>query len=775
VLPIDDRRTIDEVCDRFEVAWRSEGHPELALFLNEVPEHSRRRLFRELLALDVDYRTARGESPDPAAYLAEFPEFVDLVDAAFTLRGGDGPTRRARRGQDGSTTDLDFHWEQSGDRDVIERALRTAGYEVIEQIGRGGMGVVFRAHELSLNRPVAVKVVRSAEFATSEERRRFQNEAEAVASLDHPHIVPIYEVGESGGLNYFSMKLIQGASLERQLEGFQNKPRTSARLVAELANAVQHAHERGILHRDLKPANILLDERDEPHVTDFGLARRLDHDFDLTHSGAIVGTPSYMSPEQATGARGSLTIAADIYGLGSILYALLTGRGPHTGNSLAEILFRVRDERPEPPTRLNPKVPRDLEVICLKCLEKEPKRRYASAQALADDLARWLAGEPIAARPVSWATRVWMFCRRHPALASLAAMLVFAIAAGLGGVAWQWRKTDRERSVNARLTDFWTRKVLLGASTAVHPHAANKTVRDLLDLAANGIRSGFDDSPEAEAAIQETVGEAYASLGEIGRARSHLEAALALYSRVDGPDSPKALRVANLVSSAIERAGRHAEAETQMRRNLKTSTRSLGRYHPTTLAAAHQLGVLLRKRGKLGEAEPLLRQTLDARRQTLIPDHPDTLRTIKELGLVLEDLCKLAEAESLANEFEHGIRCARGPNHPDNVIALANLGLLRRYQRRLDEAEAFYRKAANEAARILGPEHPSTLDATTELALFLLERGRAQESQSILRRVVEVQAAALGPEHPTVKESRSHLRRAAAETVGPNRSAAPAR
>ena len=254
------------------------------------------------------------------------------------------------------------------------------------------MGIVFKAHQVALNRPVALKMIKSGVFATEAELVRFQNEAEAVAQLDHPHIVPIYEVGRHQGRHFFSMKLIPGNSLDKRLADFVTQPRAAARLVATIAEAVHHAHQRGILHRDLKPANILLDERGDPHVTDFGLAKRITGDTDLTHSGAPVGTPSYMSPEQATGTKGALSTATDVYGLGTILYALLAGRAPFAGTTLVDTLDKVRTCSPEPPSRLNAHVPRDLEIICLKCLEKEPSRRYPSALALAEDLDRWMNG-----------------------------------------------------------------------------------------------------------------------------------------------------------------------------------------------------------------------------------------------------------------------------------------------------------------------------------------------------------------------------------------------
>jgi serine/threonine protein kinase len=304
-------------------------------------------------------------------------------------------------------------------------------YELLRELGRGGMGIVYQARQISLNRLVALKMLKADVLASEDELRRFQNEAEAVALLDHPHIVPILEVGEHDGRRYFSMKLIGASSLDRKLEEYSSDPGAAARLVATVAEAVHHAHQRGILHRDLKPANILLDDRGRPHVTDFGLAKRVEGDSELTLSGAILGTPAYMSPEQASGRRGAVTTASDVYGLGAILYALLAGRAPFGGDTVIDTIRQVRERAPDPVSKHNPRIPGDLEVICLKCLEKDPERRYASAQALADDLRRYLAGEPITARRTGSLERAWLWCRRNPGLAStisMTAALVLTVA-----------------------------------------------------------------------------------------------------------------------------------------------------------------------------------------------------------------------------------------------------------------------------------------------------------------------------------------------------------
>ncbi len=320
--------------------------------------------------------------------------------------------------------------ELSDDRVLIDEHIRRIGdYELLEQIARGGMGIVYRARQRSLGRMVAVKMIVAGHFASDEMKQRFRAEAESAARLRHPNIVAIHEIGEHEGQPFLSMDYIAGRTLAELVRDGPLGPAQAARCVRAIAQAVHFAHEHGTLHRDLKPSNVLIDEHDQPHITDFGLAKQLGDDSELTLSGQVLGSPAYMSPEQAAGRRAKISPASDVYSLGAILYHLVTGRPPFQGGTPQSILLQSQNEEPVAPRRLNASAPLDLETICLKCLEKDPAKRYATAQSLAQDLERFLNGEPVQARPLSSAGRLWRWSQRHRTVAGLLCLIVVLLLA----------------------------------------------------------------------------------------------------------------------------------------------------------------------------------------------------------------------------------------------------------------------------------------------------------------------------------------------------------
>jgi serine/threonine protein kinase/WD40 repeat protein len=459
---------VEALCSEQRRRWQEGDRLLVEAYLEQHPTlDTDPNLVLELLYNEVLLREERGETPQLEEYARRFPKLADRLQPLFEVHGAlesDCSFDSKSTGPLRENTPTRAETELGLDKATI------AGFELLGELGRGGMGVVYRAHQINLNRTVALKMIRADGLTTGAGVQRFLSEAEAAAALNHPHIVPIYEVGEQQGRPYFSMRLIEGGSLDRHIQRFTQQPRAAARLVATLARAVHYAHQRRILHRDLKPGNVLLDAEGQPHVTDFGLAQRIPNpvppseNLSLPELTEVVGTPSYMAPEQARPLSDAIdgsvdlkkmrvTTAADVYSLGAILYELLTGRPPFRGQSVMETLAQVRTLQPSGPRVFNPAVHRDLETVCLKCLEKEPGRRYSSAEALAEDLERWLAHEPIRARPFGAGERFRLWSRRRPLVATLSAaaclFLVTALAASSVGY-WNVNRLWRESEENLR-------------------------------------------------------------------------------------------------------------------------------------------------------------------------------------------------------------------------------------------------------------------------------------------------------------------------------------
>ncbi len=391
----------------------------------------------DLLYLEVLLREEFGQPPELAEYLGRFPQFAQPIRDLFEVHVGFMDTRSGAKG--GSTEGAGARTLPSGPHGELPAPGVIPGYELIRELGRGGMGVVYLARQSGLGRLAAVKMILAGEFSRPRDRARLQAEAEAVARLDHPNLVKIYEIGQWEGRPFFSMEYVDGPRLAETLKGTPMSPRHAAELAMALARASQSAHERGVVHRDLTPNNVLIASDGQPKIVDFGLSKLITGGEGATVTGDVLGTASYMAPEQAGGRSKDVGPAADVYALGAILYEMLTGRPPFKAETPLETLVQVVHNDPVAPGRLQPKVPRDLENICLKCLNKEPARRYPSGVALAEDLDRYLAGEPVRARPVGIVSRAARWARRRPGVAALLALSAAGALIAFGLVTWEGR------------------------------------------------------------------------------------------------------------------------------------------------------------------------------------------------------------------------------------------------------------------------------------------------------------------------------------------------
>ena len=433
-------------------------HPEDSERLNDPA-------FQELLVNCLE-KLEKGEDFDREALLRDHPDyakdlaaFLDDRDLLAELAGSlhDAPSSQVLPGISAVLAKTILSAGEKRSLPPGERVRYIGEYEILREVARGGMGIVYKARQRKLKRIVALKMILSGRLASPEDVSRFQREAQAAARIKHPRIVPIHEIGQHEGQAYFTMDFVEGASLANLIRDEALPPKRAAELISQVAAAIHYAHEQGIVHRDLKPANILLDETGQPHVTDFGLAKIFaadpdDSEKELTLSGQILGTPSYMSPEQASGKHQLVGPTSDVYSLGAILYASLTGRAPFVAESTLDTIRQVASAEPLSPRALNPKIPRDLETICLKCLEKEPHKRYGTAELLADDLKRFREGRPVMARPVSPLAKSWRWCKRNSLVASLMAIVLLVLLAGIASTSIFAILAYQRAEYNAELT-----------------------------------------------------------------------------------------------------------------------------------------------------------------------------------------------------------------------------------------------------------------------------------------------------------------------------------
>ena len=590
--------------------------------------------------------------------------------------------------------------------------IRTLGdYELLDEIARGGMGVVYRARQVRLNRLVAVKVLLAAGFAR--DTQRFRREAELAASLNHPNIVSIYEVGEQDGQPYFSMELIEGRSLAELCREQPLDARRAARLTKTIAEAVQFAHERHLLHRDLKPSNVLVDAADVPHVTDFGLAKRSDGDADLTLSGQVIGTPNFMSPEQACPGIREIGAASDVYSLGALLYHLLTGRPPFLSETITATLRQVAENEPASPRLLVPTIRKDLETICLKCLQKDPRERYASAQALADDLGRFLNDEPIQARPAGTAEKLARWCQRNRALAvsaSLAVALLLTVAIGSTIAAIRINQ-ERETAAIEASKSQQVAAFLASMLKSVQPEVAlgrdTALLRDMLDQTAKRLDTEFSNQPEVEAQLRLVVAQAYLSLQLGEQGAKHARIAWELRHRLLGGTHADTLDAQLLLAALLENSDKWIEAKTLADGVLQQRRQQFGNRDPRTCRALHVLGNALKRGRDYPGAIAALREVVEIERSNSGHESAQMYSTVEALGCALIEAGQPEEALSVFERWLGDLPLASLTNSMNAAFAKGWLGTALQRLNKFEQADILQRESLELKRRLLPPDHPA--------------------------------------------------------------------
>jgi serine/threonine protein kinase/Tfp pilus assembly protein PilF len=759
----------------------------------------------DLLYHEILLREARGEMPGLAEYVQRFPQLAEELARHFEVHAA-----------------LDVVSETfAGHGLLAEPAVVPAvwpvvpGYEIQAVIGRGGMGVVYKARHQGLNRLVALKMLGNNRSGDPDRLNRFRSEAEAVARLQSPHIVQIHDIGGVDGHPYFALEFIEGGSLAENLKGTPAPRRQAAALVETLARAIHHAHERGIIHRDLKPANILLQRRPESHrplseaelpeisdlpillsdfqpkITDFGLAKFLEDRPSVaqTQTGDILGTPSYMAPEQTSGISRSIGPATDIYALGSVLYEMLTGRPPFRGVSSLDTLQQVRQAAPVAPRRLQPGIALDLETVCLKCLEKEPAKRYPTALALADDLARYQAGRPIKARAVGQGEKLWRWCLRKPAVAALVTGLVLALLVGSSGVVWQWQRArqnaadfrqerdtanaERQRAENhlQLVHDRVELLYQLGRDLMLRPgqyQMGQKLLEQALAFYQELLpEEGKDPRVRLEAAkLYHRVGRIYIDLGRAGKAAETFDRQESLLTdllkekpgqrdlRIQLADSHRwranAFRDQGKMREAREAYEEAARLHEGLMREFPGETRYQWALANTFLNATD----VLSRRDQSEELESLFRRAVELDRAA-VRATPHDPKCNFELALALQGQGIFFMEKGLASQAEADLREAveiyqmvvtggHLRDYIDRYLALgfADLGKVLRTAGKVAEAEQSYQKALDSLKRLV-EEVPESALRRAELAMTLAgladlleDTGHRQKAVEIRRQVI---------------------------------------
>jgi serine/threonine protein kinase/DNA-binding SARP family transcriptional activator len=830
-FPPDLAPRIDRVCERFKEAWMSGQRPKIEeLTQSDFEGDERVALTEKLVALEIDYRRRAGEDPQAEQYATRFPflepEWLARV-LGETMVASDGlPTPVAdSSGLVGKSTRIrcphcsnpirlqddrsdkvlcpgcgsSFHVREARPAKTTQSMRPLGKFQLLERVGVGAFGAVWRARDTELDRIVALKIPHTGLLTSQADLERFQREARAAAQLRHPGIVTVHEVVTLEGIPTIVADFIRGVTLKDFLAARRLTFHEVVALLAEVADAVDYAHSMGLVHRDLKPGNIMLETsgvlssspttphspltphpsplvpHHSPKIMDFGLALRDDAEITITQDGDIIGTPAYMSPEQAAGKGHQADRRSDIYSLGVIFYQALCGELPFRG-SQAMIVYQVISEEPRPPRQINDKIPRDLETICVKALAKAPAQRYQSARELAEDLRRYLRNEPIRARPAGRFERMRRWCRRNPVVAALTAAVALVLVAGTAVSCYfavdalrqkQQAEKDRENAVSAEAdTQAFSRFLATHVLAAARPaglHAGigwDVKMTDALAAAEKHIDDTFRGRPKAEALARDAIGVTWLHLGRYQEGERQLRRAIALREQVLGPDDPDTLKTGNDLGILLAQAGRTGEAIPLLEQVRDKQIEKLGPDHPHTLNTLNSLATAYQAAGKISEAIRLYTELHDKKVEKLGPDDPSTLTTLNNLAAAYQAARKMPEAIRLYEQVRDKSIEKLGPDHPDTLVTLNNLGSALQVARRFSEAISLLEQVRDKQVEKLGADHPDTLSTLNNLALAYQGNGQLTEAIRVFEEVRDKQMERLGADHPATLVTLHNLARA---------------